>query len=295
LFPSLKNVLIGLAFAFLWASASTAGKFGLRSAEPLFLFTIRFLIAGTMMLAYATFISRERFPKSTEWKPLAIFGLFNTTLYLGIFILALQYVTAGITSLAIALNPLIISVMSSIVLKRKVSSFEWLSIAIGIAGVAVAVYPLIAGDHVTFIGIGLLFLCMLTYSFGSVYYSSVEWSLSRLAINAWQVFLGGLMLAPFMVLLHEGQNHMDLNFWLSELWLIIPVSIVSVQLWLWLLKADPVKASLWLFLCPIFGQMVSTVLLDEPFTQMTAFGTALVLVSLYIGLKKKFKTTTAHR
>lgn len=289
--PSLlKKVFIGALFAFLWASASTAGKFGLRSAEPLFLFTIRFLLAGGLMLLFSTFISKERFPFKSEWKSLIIFGLFNTTLYLGIFILALQYVTAGITSLAIALNPLLISMMSAFILKRKVSNEEWLSILIGIAGVSVAVYPLIIGDHVTLTGIFLLLLCMLTYSYGSVYYSSVDWKLSRLAINAWQVFLGGLMLSPFMAFLHEGQNHMDLNFWLSELWLIFPVSVVSVQLWLWLLKNDPVKASLWLFLCPIFGQVVSTLLLNEPFSGLTVLGTLLVLVSLYIGQRKKFKT-----
>lgn len=242
------------------------------------------------MLIFSTIVSRERFPRKSEWKPLFIFGLFNTTLYLGIFILALQYVTAGITSLAIALNPLLISLMSAFILRRKVAGAEWLSILIGIGGVSVAVYPLIAGDHVTLTGIILLLLCMLTYSYGSVFYSSVDWKLTRLAINAWQVFLGGLMLSPFMLFLHEGQNKMDLNFWLSEAWLIFPVSVVSVQLWLWLLKNDPVKASLWLFLCPIFGQLVSTLLLNEPFTSLTVIGTLLVLVSLYIGQRKKLKT-----
>jgi drug/metabolite transporter (DMT)-like permease len=93
-----------------------------------------------------------------------------------------------------------------------------------------------------------------------------------------------------MFFLHEGRNRMDLNFWLSELWLIFPVSVVSVQLWLWLLKTDPVKASLWLFLCPIFGQVVSTILLDEPFNELTIAGTVLVLVSLYIGQRKKIRT-----
>jgi drug/metabolite transporter (DMT)-like permease len=114
------------------------------------------------MLLFATIVSKERFPLRSEWKPLAVFGLFNTTLYLGIFIMALQFVTAGITSLAIALNPLLISVMSAIILKRKVSGEEWLSIIIGIAGVSVAVYPLIAGDHVSLAGMLLLGLCMLT-------------------------------------------------------------------------------------------------------------------------------------
>lgn len=281
--PSIRTLITGTLFAFLWASASTAGKFGLRSAEPLFLFTSRFLAAGLLMLGWVIAVKKERLPLSSEWKPLLVFGLFNTTLYLGIFIIALQFVTPGITSLAIALNPVLISIMSARMLGRKVTANEWISILIGCSGVALAVWPLIDSGHVQLPGIWMLLLCMITYSFGSVYYRTIDWKLSRVAINAWQVFLGGLLLLPFAVIFHEGTNRFDLTFWLSEFWLVIPVSIVSVQLWLILLKADAVRASMWLFLCPIFGILVSAVLLDEPVTWMTAAGTALVLFSLYLG------------
>ena len=47
---SLRFLLSGISFAILWASASVAGKFGLQSAEPLTLFTIRFLMAGGVLL-----------------------------------------------------------------------------------------------------------------------------------------------------------------------------------------------------------------------------------------------------
>lgn len=281
--PSLRTLLIGTLFAFLWASASTAGKFGLRSAEPLFLFTARFLAAGLLMLGWVLAVKRERMPVTTEWKPLLVFGLFNTTLYLGIFIIALQYVTPGITSLAIALNPVLISIMSARMLGRTVKTSEWVSIAIGCSGVAMAVWPLLQSGHVQLTGVWMLLLCMVTYSYGSVYYRTIDWKLSRVAINAWQVFLGGLLLLPFAVIFHRGNNTFDLTFWLSEVWLVVPVSIVSVQLWLILLKADAVRASMWLFLCPIFGILVSAVLLDEPVSWMTGGGTTLVLLSLYLG------------
>src|SRR5262245_60878115 len=102
----------------LWASASVAGKFGLRSSEPLTLFTIRFLTAGSILLIFAVATSRSRWPVGKEWQHLSVFGAFNTALYLGIFIVALHNVAAGITALAIALNPLMISILSSLWLKR---------------------------------------------------------------------------------------------------------------------------------------------------------------------------------
>jgi drug/metabolite transporter (DMT)-like permease len=124
---------------------------------------------------------------------------------------------------------------------------------------------------------------MIAYSFGSVYYASVPWKLSRTAINGWQVLIGGILLIPLAVFFHSKPNHFDTRFWFSIAWLVIPVSIGAVQLWLYLLKSDAVKASLWLFLCPIFGLMYAAILLHEPITLFTILGTVLVLAALVMG------------
>jgi len=89
------------------------------------------------------------------------------------------------------------------------------------------------------------------------------------------------------LLFYKGTTHYDGNFWVSLLWLVVPVSILSIQLWLRLLKADAVRASLWLFLCPVFGITFSTILLKEPFSLYTFIGGMLVMGALYIGQRKK--------
>jgi len=274
-------------FSILWASASIAGKFGLHSSEPLTLFTIRFLLAGAILLAYVAIARKWQTPTKKEWIQITIFGAFNTTLYLGIFILALGDVAAGITALMVALNPLMISLLSSIWIRRPVAAREWFSIALGMIGVAIATLPLFEDGYATVFGVVLLLISMLTYSIGAVYYASVKWNLQRSVINGWQVLIGGLLLLPFTLFFEGGHTTYDTTFWLSVGWLVIPVSIVAVQLWLYLLKEDAVKASLWLFVSPIFGLLYSTWLLDEPFTWFTAGGSLLVLVSLYVGQYKK--------
>jgi len=281
-----QYILTGLTFSVLWSSASVAGKFGLKSAEPLVFFTIRFLLAGSLLLIYSHLIKSKRLPSRAEWKPLFIFGLFNTALYLGIFIIALQYITAGITALSIALNPLFISLMSSFLSKRKVTMLEWLSICIGISGVFVASYPLLNSEDINTIGLLLLGLSMITYSYGSVYYATVDWKLDRVTINGWQVFIGGIIVLPFTLIFNSNKSNFDFTFWASLLWLIVPVSIAAVQLWLILLKADAVRASIWLYLCPIFGLLFSSWLLHEPLTYFTLFGTILVLCAVFIGQRK---------
>lgn len=284
-----RYLLTGILFSALWASASAAGKIGLESAEGLVLFNFRFIIAGIILLVYATLVQQDRLPKLNEWQHLTIFALFNTTIYLGVFIISLDEVTAGITAIALALNPLLISTMTALWLKRPVSRIEWISILIGIVGVVIAAYPLLQDSYATVTGLVLLASCMVAYSFGSVYYASVPWTMSRTSINGWQVLIGGILLLPVTMFFHSKPNHFDLRFWASIAWLVVPVSIGAVQLWLYLLKSDAVKASLWLFLCPIFGLAYASILLQEPITPFTILGTLLVLLALVLGQQQTVK------
>jgi drug/metabolite transporter (DMT)-like permease len=282
----LKSIIPGVLFAMLWASASAATKFGIISAEPLVLSNVRFLLAGTMMLVYAYGIEKSALPTRREWQQLVVFALLNTTLYLGLFVLAMKQVAAGIGSLSTATNPLIISVLSAFWVGRRVKYTEWMAIVLGMAGVGLATYPLLQNSFATLEGLLILAGSMLSYSIGTVYYSTCKWTLTRVALNGWQVFIAGFLLLPFTFIFHEKDSTFDLRFWLSVFWLIIPVSIIAVQLWLYLLKTEPDKASLWLFLCPVFGFIYASVLLREPLTWHTFAGTALVIAGLWIGRKK---------
>lgn len=291
---STRFVIYGLLFSALWASAAVAGKIGIKSVEPLVLFNIRFLLAGTVMLLYAYAIKKNKLPKGQEWAQLVLFGLLNTTLYLGLFILAIKQVSAGIGSLSTATNPLIISLLSAVWIGRKVKATEWYAILLGMAGVALATYPLLKNSNATILGLLLIMASMVCYSVGTIYYSKIDWKLPALVINGWQVFIGGIIIMPFTFLMHQKEfiNHFDLRFWTAEFWLIVPVSVIAVQLWLWLLKSDTVKASLWLFLCPVFGFVYAAILLNERISYYTIFGTFLVITGLYLGQKSKL---VAHK
>ena len=109
-----------------------------------------------------------------------------------------------------------------------------------------------------------------------------------MAINGWQVLFGGILLLPITIFTTDlSKNHFDFTYWASVMWLVIPVSIGAVQLWLYLLKIDAVKAAMWLFLCPIFGFIYAWILLDEPISIYTFVGTALVILGLYLGQRKE--------
>lgn len=287
----MKNILIGLVFSILWASASVATKFGVQSASPLILANVRFFIAGIILLGFSYGFKRSpefRVPNRTEFKQLALFGFMNTTLYLGLYVCAMKYTAAGIGSLAVSVNPLIIVLLSAWWLGRKPSLAEWLGILLGMMGVAVATYPLLKDSTTTLTGILLLLASMIAVSAASVYYATVTWKLPNLLINGWQVTLAGFFLLPFTIMFSDFEGtRWDQNFFASVLWLSLAVSIAGLICWFYLLRLDTVRASLWLFLCPLFGFFFAWALMDEPITIYTVAGTCLVIGGLYAGQRKK--------
>lgn len=287
----MKTILAGLLFAMLWASASVATKFGILSVPPLVLGNLRFFIAGFVLLGFCYLISRDtqyRLPNAAEWRQLATFGFLNTTVYLGMYVFAMKYTAAGIGSLATSTNPLLIVLLSSWLMGRKPEKAEILSIIIGMSGIALATYPLLKSANTSIFGVTILMLSMVAVSFASVYYARIKWTLPNLLINGWQVTLGGLFLLPFTFLMSDFNTvQFDNRLIYSVLWLSLSVSVVGLICWFYLLKIDTVKASLWLFLCPLFGFFYAWWLLNEPTTWYTIAGTLLVVTGLYIGQRKK--------
>ena len=243
------------------------------------------------MLGAAYILKRRenRLPHGAEWKQLLLFSILNTTIYLGAFVLAMKEVSAGIGSLSTATNPLFITIMSAIWLKRRLHWFEIAGLILGISGVCIATYPLLMSSHASVKGLLILLGGMLSVSAATVYYSSVKWKLPNILINGWQVLIGGIALLPVTLIFSEIDNtRWDLQFWGSVFWLIIPVSIAALQLWFYLVKKDAVHASLWLFLCPIFGFLYARIILGEPITAFTYVGTILVIGGLWLAQKEKF-------
>ena len=281
--------IIGLPFAAIWASASVASKLGLASAEPFTISFIRFSIAGILMVFVSHVLLRKALPKSSQWKQLAIYGLLNISLYLGLFIVAIGEVSAGLGSLAVAINPVIITVALAIWDKKKLPFLRVFSLIIGITGVTVCAYPLIIGSHASVRGLLILFLSMSVYSIGTIYFQKNKWNgLDILTINGWQTLFGALFTLPVLLLTCDGhQNKFDFGFWSATLWLVLVVSIAGVQSWIFLLRNFGDRSSYWLFLSPIFGFMFSNLIMHEPIGPLTFIGTILVLFSLFINMRKQ--------
>jgi probable blue pigment (indigoidine) exporter len=280
-------ILLGIVFAIFWSSASVAAKIGVQTMEPLVLFQFRFFLAGILLLIYHAVFEKWKWPNRQEIIALSVFGFLNVTLYLTLFVLAINEVAAGIGSLSVSIGPVLMAIIGGLILGKKIEHRQIFGLFFGFGGVFIAVWPLLQNSFATFRGLTYLFLGMLSYSLAAVYFAEKKWNLSRYAINGWQVLFGGIFMLPLTLYLKKEPILFSTENLLSILWLTVPVSLLAVNIWLKLIKIDAIKAAFFLFLCPIFGFIFSSFILDEPFTWHTMMGLLLVLIGLYLGQERK--------
>jgi drug/metabolite transporter (DMT)-like permease len=276
-------LVAGLFFSLLWSSAATATKIGLQVVQPFTICVVRFFLAGLLMILISHLLLRQRLPRGREWGQIALYGVLSNSVYLGLYVIAMRQVSAGLGSLSVATNPLFINLLTAIFLRQRLTVKTLLCLLICMTGVVVAAWPLLQNSTATPEGLLILLAGMIAYSVGVIYFSRVPWNeLPLLAINGWQVLMGGVFLLPVAAAVYRpALNHWGVKAMGAIGWLAIPVSIGAVQLWLYLLKRDAARSSFWLFLTPVFGFAISNVFTGEPITGYTLVGMVLVIGGIY--------------
>jgi probable blue pigment (indigoidine) exporter len=113
-----------------------------------------------------------------------IYGFLNISIYLGLYVTAMQHASAGLGSLSTGTNPVMISIMAAIWFKQPIKIVTVISLLLCSAGIIIAAYPLLENSYATPMGITILLISMISYSAGTIYFSKTGWSdLHILTIN----------------------------------------------------------------------------------------------------------------
>src|SRR6185295_10521350 len=146
----LSSALLAWYFVAVWGSGYVATKIGLQYAAPFTFLSLRFCF-GLLCLVPIVFLWKTRWPRDRrELGHLALAGLLMHAVQLGGSHYA-QYLgmSAGVTALIIACQPLVTAVIVSRWMNETLRARQWAGVILGLAGVALVVWHKIDIREVT--------------------------------------------------------------------------------------------------------------------------------------------------
>ncbi|MDP3187742.1 DMT family transporter [Limnobacter sp.] len=282
--PLLRNASLAFPFVLIWTSAFPAAKIGLLDSPPLLFLSIRFLVAGALMLAWAHWRGSLRMLSLRELGVLSALGLLNHALYLGLSWTGMGGLSSGLSTILISANPIVVAVLSAFLLHEPLTRQKVTGLVLGFLGVAYIVRNRIGSGTDTLEGFLLLLAALLTLAFGTVLYKKWPVRTDVVTGTGFQIILSGLLLLPVALWLERPADmNLSASFAGALAWLVIVVSITGYQLWFNLLEQGSASAaSAWFFLTPPLGLLAGAWLLDEPLNWPDFLGIAPVVVGIVL-------------
>ncbi len=283
-----RVVLAFFAIYVLWGTTFLAIRIAVAELPPLFAAGTRFLIAGVVLFGVMCLKGETR-PNRVQWRNLLVMSLLMFVAEYGPLFWAEKYVPSGVVSVLAATIPILTLVLEMLVLHQQ----RWrMSLAaatvLGFAGVGVLLLP---GGRQTFGLVPCLAILggCTTWSLGSVLSRSMSLPASRPLTAGATMMLGGGMLLILSAGCGELQvmPHVSLHAGLAMLYLIVIGSLVSFTAFVWLLAHMPAtRVSSHAYVNPIVAVALGYFAAGEEVTWRTLAGTALVLISVFLILRR---------
>lgn len=294
--PARRLLVVSLLAVYLiWSSTYLAMRIAVAGLPPLLMASIRFVIAGSVLLAVAR-RRGARIPPARDWLRLAPVGALLFLGGNGFVALAEQSVSSGGVAVVCATMPLWVGVLGAASGQRPTAR-EWLALLLGFIGVVVLMGgPALAGHplHIAFaIGSPILWACGSLLSRRT---RDVGGAHAGLVGPAVQMLTGGGVLA--IVATATGEHlpaHAPASAWLALGYLIVFGSILGFTAYAWLLRhARPVVATSYAYVNPVLAVLIGAALYGEPLGWTTAVANVLIVAAIMLALGTRHAVSSQH-
>jgi drug/metabolite transporter (DMT)-like permease len=285
----IRVLLAFFAIYVLWGTTFLGIRIAVEELPPLFAAGARFFLAGVVLYGFMR-IRGAPGPTTSQWRSLAIIGLLMFVAEYGPLFWAQKYVPSGIASVLEATIPLITMALEVWVFRRQ--RFHW---------------PLLAAVLMGFVGVGALLFhngeqtfgilpCLAilagatAWSLGSVLNRSLDLPESRPLTSGAAMVLGGGMLLVLSACFGELHPfpHVSMRGALALLYLIVCGSLLGFTAFVWLLARMPAtRVASHAYVNPVVAVALGYFVAGEAITARTLIGTALVLASVVLILRKE--------
>jgi drug/metabolite transporter (DMT)-like permease len=272
------------AFCLLWSSAFAVAKLAIADCPPLLLLTMRFLLAGVLMLGAAAI---HGLPWRLGRRDLLVFaalGIANQAAYLGLGYVGMRSVSAGLAALVISANPVLTAVLATAFLGEPMSWRKTAGLLMGIGGVAFVVESRLAGGLEQSAGIIFTLAALVSLTGGTILFKRLAPHGGLWIGNGVQSLAAGLALSPFAFAVESvGDIVPSWRLLAAFLYLVALVSVLAYLLWFHLLTvSSATAASSYHFMMPPLGMLFGWLLLDEHVAFTDLLGVVPVAVGIYL-------------
>lgn len=288
-----KTYLAYLAVCIIWGSTYLAIRIGVSEFPPTLFAGIRFLVAGSLMLAFSVYKGLKLPVDFSEVRKISIVGLFLLLGGNGCVVWAETRINSGMASLLVATVPLFMALIELVLPSRpRLNLKGWIGLLIGFGGVALLVFPNSSGASVDIIGIILLLIGAFSWAMGSVYSKSFKASASIIPNIAIQMLAGGLGLFIVGAFFGELSNiHVTSKGFGAILYLIFFGSIIGYSCYVYILHKWPAaKAGTYAYVNPLVAVLLGALILNEPLSISVVMSTAVILGGVILVQTSKTKT-----
>ncbi len=273
---------IPFIFVLLWSTGFVGAKFGLPYAEPFTLLMWRMVLVVPLFIVLIIIFKRPKisvFDASIQ----GLVGLLIHGVYLGgIFAAIDANMPAGLTALFVSLNPMLLAVFSGIVLNKKISMREWISLSLGLLGVVVVLYGALQWEGIiSTTGIVWLSVALFSIVAGTLLQKRYAQHVDLVTGSSYQYGAALIYFAILSFAIETGNVDWNINFVFTLAWLVIVLSLIAVLLLLYMIRhGEATRVASYFYLTPPFAAFWGWLFFDEQWSWLTIAGAILVIGAL---------------
>ncbi|RAJ11948.1 EamA family transporter [Olleya aquimaris] len=292
-----KSILIILSFFsiyVIWGSTYMFNKIVVQEVQPLYLASVRFFCSAILILCIALFMKLSLKITLKQLKNSVIIGFLFLVYGNGVFVWALKYVDSGFAALIAATQPLFVILLMRVLNGFQIKTKALIGVVLGLIGMYLLVSQeglLINQDSI--IGIVLMFTCVLSWSYGSIFVSKADLPKSYLVTTGYQMIIASAMLIVLSFCFNEtwsAPSTWSTNAQWSMVLLIIFGGVVAFTAFNYLLKeVSTEKVATSAYVNPVIALFLGWYVLEEQLSTQSIVAAFILLLGVYfINSKKKF-------
>jgi drug/metabolite transporter (DMT)-like permease len=272
-----------------WGSTYLGIRVAVESIPPFVMASVRFLIAGVVMLGAVAIVRRHAFilPTAAQLRDCFIVGALLMGGGMGAVAWGEQTVPSGIAALLIAMMPVWVAVFGRVFLHERLPLAATLGIVVGMAGVAILVGPSLAFDGTLDpAGVVALMISPICWAGGSVFAAhKARLPHDPFVTTGFQMLSGGAVLAGLAILSGELARFDPAAVTQESLvafaYLTLVGSLVAFTAYAWVLRHAPLPLiATYAFVNPVVAVALGAIVLQESVTPLQIVAGAVIVVGV---------------